>query len=1324
MKYFIASLFAMGILLIGTGFTAYAEPSDNATDVKIGGLLPHDTSGMHRVFATHAAINDFNNYLENKDITDWRLSVDVRDTQRNSEKSLNETRDLIDKGIKYVVGPSGSSSVKAIKEHIDKNDIDLLVVSCCSTSPAIAEVDSIFRLAPSDDKQGPVIANILQKNGKQFLIPVWVDESFGNGLVSTTSDAFEMLGGTVIRDTSLRYDECDRADSTCKNQLDVLAERMNQVVLENMRLHGAETIAILYVGFHTEHLAREAIPHDALGMVTWVGSDADALKPDLVSDKNSDVREFLVDTGFQNQIFEPDPNSKRFQSLEERLKQEFPGVAFSPYAYASYDAVWAVGLSIEAAGGPGADFDDIVSGVLGAVQNNTEGALGPIILNKQGDIDSATYATLGIVETPENPAGTWTKIGTYYTDNRFVQSYQSPLEPINIGILLELTGPVTFNDPDYAVAMTLARQDYNDLSKDSKIHITTIDTSTGILASLNTLHSGIFDSFYHDRLRSNINATLSAYSDGFASINDKYKDDDYYPFVIDRAGISRAHGHDSGNVGVTNINDLGVDISSGEIFEVFTRENPPEELWVQYQFSSPGATEYTTKRSLLVYHADSDMVVGAGYHPVLGNDSAYEKPLEQVIDEAARMIRSNGPLSIVNTFSYDKADKPFYAFVSTTEGHVLASAAAPRPSVISLADLEGLDKTMDQIQNELASTNDTTWIRYIFNNPANGLEEQKHTLLKRVNIADREYFIGAGYYPQEKLLHFVGPTTSSNTAKIKDYANENDLIIVSPSSTAESLAIPGDNIFRLTPSDKSQVAALAELATTDAKTHLVIVNRDDVWANGIADGLQVYDFESYRGVDTDNDGSPDSLLIPEADQSFNYDGLAERLEREVARAVSDAGSLDSVAVLYVGFDQSMISLYAAIDRLASPGDLLAVDYYGTDGVANDADVVNDPVTGRITSAAGFSATIFDVQPNVLNGKLKDRIDRLGVNFNSYSSSSYDSIMLLASAIKAADENKSVKDILQSTSGYKGALNDQTGITLNSAGDMQVQPTDYTIFSIAEDNGNYIWIKQGDSAPADSRIAELESRFTQFDSSLAQLDSRFTQFESNFTQLDSRLAHLESTIQTLTSKIENLLGTIMAQQEQIDRLETAITGTDSTLITIRGDDGSYITLPRQDSYMAGDSITVTAFLNSSGWFPGSITHVDYGLFLVAGHPEDVQYDEFTSAGYLGKLFGPKFFELSGTDNMLYGEGFYCNGARSDFGLKFDRTDGLANEKHGAWADPPSDAVACPLVPNTAHTFEFRVSDDYIPRDDYAFVFATGTDTGLASPTFAITPHAAP
>ena len=47
----------------------------------------------------------------------------------------------------------------------------------------------------------------------------------------------------------------------------------------------------------------------------------------------------------------------------------------------------------------------------------------------------------------------------------------------------------------------------------------------------------------------------------------------------------------------------------------------------------------------------------------------------------------------------------------------------------------------------------------------------------------------------------IGPATSAAVQGIKEYADKNGIILISPSSTAPSLATAGDNLFRFVPDD-------------------------------------------------------------------------------------------------------------------------------------------------------------------------------------------------------------------------------------------------------------------------------------------------------------------------------------------------------------------------------------------------------------------------------------------------------------------------------------------------------------------------------------------
>ena len=74
-------------------------------------------------------------------------------------------------------------------------------------------------------------------------------------------------------------------------------------------------------------------------------------------------------------------------------------------------------------------------------------------------------------------------------------------------------------------------------------------------------------------------------------------------------------------------------------------------------------------------------------------------------------------------------------------------------------------------------------------NPANSLERLKNLAAKGIRIV-------------------IGPATSADVQAVEDYANENGILIISPSGTARSLS-GGYNVFRFVQDDTHQAEAIS-----------------------------------------------------------------------------------------------------------------------------------------------------------------------------------------------------------------------------------------------------------------------------------------------------------------------------------------------------------------------------------------------------------------------------------------------------------------------------------------------------------------------------------
>src|SRR5439155_26558799 len=93
----------------------------------------------------------------------------------------------------------------------------------------------------------------------------------------------------------------------------------------------------------------------------------------------------------------------------------------------------------------------------------------------------------------------------------------------------------------------------------------------------------------------------------------------------------------------------------------------------------------------------------------------------------------------------------------------------------------------------------------------------------------------------------IGPQTSSEVAMIKAYADAHNILVISQGSTASSLAIPGDNIFRLCPDDVLEAKAIVALMLHDGISNIVPLWRNDAGNNGLHDSVKAQ-FEALGGT--------------------------------------------------------------------------------------------------------------------------------------------------------------------------------------------------------------------------------------------------------------------------------------------------------------------------------------------------------------------------------------------------------------------------------------------------------------------------------------------
>jgi branched-chain amino acid transport system substrate-binding protein len=164
----------------------------------------------------------------------------------------------------------------------------------------------------------------------------------------------------------------------------------------------------------------------------------------------------------------------------------------------------------------------------------------------------------------------------------------------------------------------------------------------------------------------------------------------------------------------------------------------------------------------------------------------------------------------------------------------------------------------------------------------------------------------------------IGPQTSAEVSQVKMITDPAGIVLVSPGSTASTLSIPNDTVFRFVPDDTLEAKAVAQVAAGEGIQAICPVWRGDDGNRGLANSLK--QFGPGLGIAV----SP-GLEFPAA--GANFASVASRLAG-VVTALKATRSLSQIAIFLAAFDNGADLLSAGS---AFP-DLGAIKWYAGDGV--------------------------------------------------------------------------------------------------------------------------------------------------------------------------------------------------------------------------------------------------------------------------------------------------------------------------------------------------------------------------------------------------------
>ena len=292
----------------------------------------------------------------------------------------------------------------------------------------------------------------------------------------------------------------------------------------------------------------------------------------------------------------------------------------------------------------------------------------------------------------------------------------------------------------------------------------------------------------------------------------------------------------------------------------------------------------------------------------------------------------------------------------------------------------------------------------------------------------------------------IGPQSSSELAKIKPYADSHNILVISQGSTASSLSIAGDNIFRLCPNDKREAEAIVALMWHDGIRTIVPLWRNDVGNGGLHDSVKSA-FENMGGTVT---------------AGFRYETTTTNFGPAIAEISSQVASARSssppatIAVYLAAFDE----VVGVFNSAASDSVVSGTSWYGSDGVALSQPLLDNSNAANFASSVNYPNPIFGLDDALQSSwqPISDAIEaRTGIKPDAFALSTYDALFILNHAL---DNSRRVGDFADFKSAFVDAANSYVGITgstaLDAAGDRASAPFDF--WAVRFTNGVPGWVR--------------------------------------------------------------------------------------------------------------------------------------------------------------------------------------------------------------------------------------------------------------------------
>ena len=296
----------------------------------------------------------------------------------------------------------------------------------------------------------------------------------------------------------------------------------------------------------------------------------------------------------------------------------------------------------------------------------------------------------------------------------------------------------------------------------------------------------------------------------------------------------------------------------------------------------------------------------------------------------------------------------------------------------------------------------------------------------------------------------IGPQSSSEVAAIKPFADAHGILVISQGSTASSLAIPGDNIFRFCPNDTREAEALVALLRHDGIRAIVPLWRNDAGNNGLHNSVKIR-FQAFGGRVTSG--------FRYEPTTTNFSAATNSVASQIQNLINGGVNPSAIAVYLAAFDEVVGVFHSAQGNTT----LSNTAWYGSDGVALSAALTGNATAAAFATRVNYPNPIFGLPASLRSEwqPVANAIEaRTGIMADAFALSAYDALFVVQRALQEVENvdehfNNFKAAFVQKADAYHGV----TGSTaLDPAGDRA--NGDFDFWAVRRHNGSYRWVRTG------------------------------------------------------------------------------------------------------------------------------------------------------------------------------------------------------------------------------------------------------------------------